>query len=81
MIPDTGIGAFPDLLGSSGTVNTPQIAASRIGIPKDIINLVQPSFVFHPHKPTEIKTIISKINLKRRLIECVPIFKVKIKIN
>jgi hypothetical protein len=41
--PGTGIGAFPDLLGSFGTANVPQIAAAIIGIANARTTLKAPS--------------------------------------
>ena len=41
--PGTGTGAFPDLLGSSGTANKPQIVAAIIGSPPANTTLIRPS--------------------------------------
>ena len=72
--PEVTIGALPDRLGSSGTANVPQIAASMTGIPIARTNRSQPSFCLQPQTPTDTNALISRINRMVRLIGCDPIF-------
>lgn len=73
-IPEVTIGAPPERLGSSGTANVPQIAASMTGIPIARTNRSHPSFCLQPQTPTDTNALSSRINRMARLIGCDPIF-------
>ena len=72
MNPGTGIGAFPERLGSPGTAKIPHIAAVRSGNPGANTYRIQPSLWFHPQIPIHINAAISSIKRIARLNGCDP---------
>ena len=70
--PETGTGAFPERLGSSGTAKTPHIDAASTGMPMARIKRIPPSPCFQPQKPIAARLDNSSRNLNAKLIECEP---------
>ncbi|KPL22658.1 MAG: hypothetical protein AMS23_07625, partial [Bacteroides sp. SM1_62] len=75
IIPGTGIGTDPDLLGSSRTANNPQINAAITGIPKVRSNRNQVSLCRQPQIPMVSSADISSRNRTARFIGFDPIAK------
>jgi hypothetical protein len=74
--PGTATGAFPDLLRSPGTLNTPQTTAAAIGIETDNRlpshgELLEP--YTHPHIPNTARADSSSRKRTARFIGCVAI--------